>query len=100
MGEPTSYGKYLKFIFFFVEPLESPVSLVSQNFSLYDALDSFDSIEMIIHTQIGLWSRRYSQKDIFGLGWISSEVCKIPEVETHNAWINRLAERRLHKKTE
>ena len=35
--------------------------------------------------------------DIFGLGWISSEVCKIPEVETHNAWINRLAKRRLQK---
>ena len=40
------------------------------------------------------------KKDIFGLVWISSEVCKIPEVETHNAWINRLAKRRLHKKIE
>jgi len=39
-------------------------------------------------------------KRYFGLGWISSEVCEIPGVETHNAWINRLAKRRYTKKTE
>jgi hypothetical protein len=45
----------------------------------------------IIHTQIGLWTRRWSQKDVFGLGWMPNEVCEIFYVKTHNAWTKRLA---------
>jgi hypothetical protein len=30
-------------------------------------------------------------KDIFGLGWMPSEVCVIFDVKTHNAWTKRLA---------
>jgi hypothetical protein len=38
----------------------------------------------IIHAQFGLWSRRKSQKDVLGLGWMPSEVWEISNVETHN----------------
>ena len=38
-----------------------------------------------------------SQKDVFGCWWISSEVCDIPGIETHNAWIEWLAKERYAK---
>jgi hypothetical protein len=28
----------------------------------------------------------WSQKDVFGLGWMPTEVCEIFDVKTHNAW--------------
>jgi len=30
-------------------------------------------------------------KEIFGFGWISSEVCNFSNVGSYNAWIKRLA---------
>jgi hypothetical protein len=54
-------------------------------------LQIFESPSRILfHTQIGLWTRRWSQKDVFGLGWMPSEVCEIFDVKTHNAWTKRL----------
>jgi hypothetical protein len=31
------------------------------------------------------------KKDVFGLGWMPSEVCEIFNVKTHDAWTKRLA---------
>ena len=40
------------------------------------------------------WNRLWSMeiyKEIFGFGWISSEVCNFSNVGSYNAWIKRLA---------
>ena len=50
------------------------------------------------YSYIGLWSRRWTQKKIYlGFDWISGEVCEIPNVETHNAQIERLVKRSYAK---
>jgi hypothetical protein len=51
----------------------------------------------IIHTQFGLWSRTWSQRDVLGLGWMPSEICAISNVEIHNAWIKMASMKKIHK---
>jgi hypothetical protein len=63
---------------------------VSQNIAPLDCTFLVIFFEIFIHTQsFGLWSRRYSQKIFWVCGWISGEVCEIPDVETHNAQIEK-----------
>ena len=39
----------------------------------------------------------FHKKDVFGYGWISSDFCDVPGIETHNAWIEWLAKERYAK---
>jgi hypothetical protein len=65
---------------------------VSQNF-LYLMAPSSCSLPRNVHlSSLGCGQGGKHKKMIRGLGWISGEVCEIPNVETHNARIDWLAE--------
>ena len=56
------------------------------------------AVKIKIYTQyIGCGQGGVSQKDVFGWGWISSDVCDVPGVETNNARIEWLAKERYTK---
>jgi hypothetical protein len=84
----------LKFLYFleegYLKPSRDPFMEVSQNIAPLYGTFFVIFFEIFIHTQsFGLWSRRYTQKVFWFCGWISGEVCQIPDVETHNAWIKK-----------
>jgi hypothetical protein len=73
-----------------LKPSRDPFMEVSQNLSPLDGSFLVIFFKIFIHTQsFGLWSRRYTQKDNFGFVGGYPVRFKIPDVETHNAWIEK-----------
>jgi hypothetical protein len=74
----------------YLKPSRDPFMEVSQNIAPLDATFLVILFEIFIHTQSLCCDQWGIHKNIFWVcGWISGEVCEIPDVETHNARIEK-----------